>query len=308
GPALAARRLLWLAAGRHVGVLPYFPFALFVAGLYLADLRRPGGRSRHLVAGALLLAGVVAILGVGAAGSWAECVAPGGAGAGAPGARGLALVYPVLLFLPRRLRGGRALLLPFAAAGLWLAPALAGAAAGTASGQGAELATRSPAHRALPLELELLAEGRLTGYQVFHRLPEAQSNPWIVPREAFYASERHPAGVWVRGGSRAEVLLVAREPVEAVRFTASSISAEAELVVRGDGRFRVRFDTEGKRAGVPVEVRPELVARGLGLFFPEAPEQERIYRLVIEAAGGAVPARVDPASGDPRYLGVFLEF
>lgn len=304
GPGLAARRLLWLAAGRHVGVLPYFPFALFVLGLYLADLRRPGGRSRHLVAAALLAAGVLALLGVGAAGSWAEGVAPGGA----PGARGLALVYPVLLFLPRRLRGGKALLLPFAAAGLWLAPALAGAAAGTASGPGAELPARDPAYRVLPLELELLAEGRLPGYQVLHRFPVAQGGPWLVPRRTFYASERHADGVWVRGGSRSEVFVVAREPVEAVRFTASSIAAESALLVRGEGRFRVRFDTEGKRAGVPVEVRPELVAEGLGLFFPEAREEERIYRLVIEVTGGAVPARVDPASGDPRYLGVFLEF
>lgn len=308
GPGLLGRRLLWLLAGRHLGLLPYFPFALFVAGLYLADLRRRGGRSRHLLAGALVLGGVLALLGGGGVGSWAEAVAPGAAGAAAPGPRAFALVYPVLLFLPGRLRGGRALLLPFAAAGLWLAPALAVAASGTSPGYLLELPARGPTYRVLPLELELLADGRLPGYQVLDRFPEGQGGPWLVPRETFFASERHPDGVWVRGGSRSEVFLVAREPVEAVRFTATSLAAASALVVRGDGRLRARFDTEGKRGGVPVEVRPELVARGLGLFLHEAPEDERIYRLVIEVTGGAVPASIDPGSGDPRYLGVFLEF
>jgi hypothetical protein len=59
---------------------------------------------------------------------------------------------------------------------------------------------------------------------------------------------------------------------------------------------------------VPVAVRPELVAEGLGWFLREQPGEERIYRFVLEVTGGAVPARIDPGSGDTRYLGVFLEF
>lgn len=306
-PELAGRRLLWLAVGRHVGVVPYFPFAVFVLGLYLADLRCRGGRSRHLLAGALLIYGVLAVLGLGGgSGGWAASVGPS-----APGARSVALVYPLLLFLPRRLRGGRALVLPFAAAGLWLAPALAGAVSGALPGRPQELpgtAATGPSYRVLPLELELLSEGRLPGYAVLYRSPEGQGGPWLVPRDSWLASERHPEGVWVRGASRSEVYLVAREPVDAVRFTARSISAESELVVTGVGRLRARFDSEGKRAGVPVEIRPELVARGLGLFLRQEPGEERIYRLVLEVTGGAVPARVDPASRDPRYLGVFLAF
>lgn len=309
-PGLAGRRLLWLAAGRHLGLLPYFPFALFVVGLYLADLRRRGGRSRHLLAAALLVGGVLAVLGAGggAWSGWGESNLPGAAGAAAPGTRAFALVYPVLLFLPRRLRGGKALLLPFAAAGLWMAPSLAVAASGALPGDSVALPAEGPTYRVLPLELELLAEGRLPGYQLFHRFPEGQGGPWLVPRETFFASERNPSGVWVRGGSRSEVFVVAREPVDAVRFTAKSLAAESELVVRGEGSLRARFDSEGKRAGVPVAIQPELVARGLGLFLREEPEEERIYRFVLEVTGGAVPASIDPASGDPRYLGVFLEY
>lgn len=311
-PGLAARRALWLAAGRHVGLLPFFPFALFVLALYLADLRFRGGRARHLLAGTLLLCGVLAVLGLAGSGvgGWSGW---GTGGAAAPGARIVALVYPVLLFLPLRLRGGGALLLPFAAAGLWVVPALAGAAAGARAGSPMEppgMPAASPAYRLLPLELELLADGGLPGYQVFHRFPEGQGGPWLVPRESFFGGERHPDGVWVRGGSRSEVYVISRGPVEAVRFTARSIAADNELVVTGEERLRARFDTEGKRAGVPVAVRPELVARGLGLFLRDDADparEERIYRLRLEVTGGAVPARKDPASRDARYLGVFLE-
>ena len=303
----AGWRLFWLGAGRHLGLLPYFPFALFVLGLYLADLRCPGGRSRHLLAGAVLAFLVLAALGL--PDGFVAAAAPGAAGAVAAGARAVALIYPILLFLPRTLRGGRALLLPFAAAGLWTLPALTVAASGLASDYLIELPARERAYRGLPLELELLAEGRLPGYAAFARFPEGQGGLWLVPRETFYSGERHPDGVWVRGATRSEIFVVARAPVEAVRFSAKSLASESELTVSGDGeRLRARFDSDGKRGGVPVEVRPELVAEGLGWFLRERPEEERVYRFVLEVTGGAVPARIDPTSGDPRYLGVFLEF
>jgi hypothetical protein len=77
--------------------------------------------------------------------------------------------------------------------------------------------------------------------------------------------------------------------------------------VAGSGeRLTVRFDTEGKRNGTPVELAPRPAARGLG-FFPQA-SGESFYRLTFDISGGLVPARVDPKSQDPRYLGVFLDF
>ncbi|HUF77770.1 MAG TPA: hypothetical protein VMR44_02510, partial [Thermoanaerobaculia bacterium] len=172
----AGWRLFWLGTGRHIGLLPYFPFALFVLGLYLADLRRPGGRSRHLLAGAFVVYLAAASLGV--AGGFAAAAAPGAAGVSATGARALALVCPVLLFLPWSLRGGRALLLPIAAAGLWTLPAVVVAASGLASDDLLELPARAPAYRVLPLELELLAAGRLPGQVAFARFPEAQGGLW----------------------------------------------------------------------------------------------------------------------------------
>jgi hypothetical protein len=37
-------------------------------------------------------------------------------------------------------------------------------------------------------------------------------------------------------------------------------------------------------------------------------ERDWTYRLTFDVSGGVVPARVDPRSQDPRYLGVFLDF
>ena len=299
-PRLLARRAGWLLAGRHVGLVPYFPFALFVVGLYLVDLRRRGGRGRHLLA--LTLLGYLALVLL----RFPLAAAPGTALA-APGARAVALVYPLFLFLPRRLRAGRFAALPALAAGLWVVPALAVAASGLSPGHLAELPARGPTYRPLPLELELLADGKLPGHVTFDRLAEAPASRWLVPRETFFHTERHPEGVWVRGATRSEIYVVSVGPLEAVRFEARSIAADNVLRVVGEGDvLRARFDTPGKRLGVPVAVRPELVARGLGLFLPDDPESEHVYRFVLETTGGAVPSRVDPESDDPRFLGVFL--
>ncbi|MFP3941343.1 MAG: hypothetical protein ACLF0P_13660, partial [Thermoanaerobaculia bacterium] len=218
-----------------------------------------------------------------------------------------ALAYPALLFLPRRLRGPRSALPAFAAAGLWTVPALAVAAAGSAPAYLPELAARGPAYRVLPLELELLAEGRLPGYAAFDRFP-AQGGAWLVPRENVLTGEGRPRGVWVRGESRSEVFVVTRGPVPELRLRARAVSPRAVLRIDGaEPRTLVRFDSEDKRAGTPLAFRPELVSRGAGWFLDETPGEERVYRFVLEVEGGAVPARLDPENDDRRYLGVFVE-
>ena len=67
----------------------------------------------------------------------------------------------------------------------------------------------------------------------------------------------------------------------------------------------MRFDTEGKRGGTPVDLTLAPVARDLG-FFPAG--REIYYRFTLDTTAGLVPVRVDPKSHDPRDLGVFLGF
>ena len=291
-PRVFARDLGYFFAGRHTGLLPYFPFALFALALYL---RGPRDRSRHLLLAAAAAYCLLILV-----------LRPYNyhGGAGFVGNRYFASVYPAMLFLPARMGARRSLALPFAAAGLWTASVVAVPLLQVAPEATLQAHVRSATFQALPLELTLLANGRVPGYWI-RGWGDAI---WITPKHNFLAEERHPHGVWVRGASRSEVVLVTTEPLDALRFTARSIAAENTLILdSGVDRVVVRFDTEGKRLGAPVELRLEPVARDLRAFLPTAPA-EYYYRFTLESTAGIVPARRDPKSGDLRYLGTFLDF
>ncbi len=284
---LLPRNLGYVLAGRYTGLLPYFPFALFALGLSLFGAR---DRSRHLLLGVLLIY-IVAVL----------LLHPRGF-AGDPGflgSRYLAIVYPAFLFLPRRISARRSLALPFVAAGLWTAAAVAGSLAKLAPEAPLQLHTQAPAFQRLPVELTLLPGESLPGF-IAQTWGDAL---WVFPG-TFFAEERHPHGVWVRGGTRSEVIVVSPKPLSRLSFLVYSLAADNELILESNaGRFRVRFDTEGKRNGTPVELAVEPVARNLGLF-----PRDHFYRFTLETTGGLVPSRYDRKSADPRNLGVFLDF
>ncbi|HEX6902646.1 MAG TPA: hypothetical protein VF789_23210 [Thermoanaerobaculia bacterium] len=280
GLRLLPRNLLYVFAGRHTGLLPYFPFALFALALYLWG---PKDRCRHL-----LLAGLGGYV-------FAVLLLHPNDFAGGPGflgSRYLVAIYPAFVLLPGRIGVRRSLLLPFAAAGLWTAVAVIH-----------PLHAAAPAFQRLPLELTLLPGDHLPGF--FRR---TWGNAlWIVPRQSFFAEENHPNGVWVRGGTRSEVIVVSPAPLPKLALTVYSLAADNELTLdSGAERLRVRFDTQGKRDGTPVEIALTPATRDLG-FFPAAP-RERVYRLTLETTAGLVPARAYRDNGDPRDLGVFLDF
>jgi hypothetical protein len=281
GLRLLPRNLWYTVAGRNTGLLPYFPFALFAVGLYLFGRK---DRSRHLVLAALAIY-VVAVL----------ILHPHdfNGGPGFLGSRYLALVYPAFLFLPGRLEARRSLALPFAAAGLWTATALVSA----------PLQTASPAFQRLPLELTLLVGDHLPGFSA----QTWKDAVWIVPTGTLFADEHHPHGVWVRGATRSEVIVVSPVPLKRLAFDVDSLSATNVLTLdSGKDRLTVRFDSDGKRNGTPVDLAVQSAARSLG-FFPNAPG-ESFYRFTLDTTAGLVPARVDYRNHDPRYLGLFVDF
>jgi hypothetical protein len=289
GLALLPRNAGYFLAGRHAGLLPYFPFAFLAAALYLASSR---DRARHLLAGALGL-GCLALLVV-YPGDWHG-------GTAALGNGRFAVLYPALLLLPGRLAARRALLLPFAAAGLWTAPALAQPLEPRAPEPGPAVYVRMPAFQALPLELTLLH--RLPGFG-FRGCGDAV---WVVPRHSFSTEEDHPRGVWVRGATRSQVIVVAPRPVDHLSFRAWSLSADNELILdSGRERVRVRFDTEGKRGGTPITLAVRPAATGLG--FPPGGPGMSFYEIDLTTTDGLIPARRMPGNPDLRYLGAFLDF
>jgi hypothetical protein len=271
--------------GRHTGLLPYFPFALLALALL-----GPRERSRLLLLAAV---GAVVLL---------DLLLDPHRWHGGPGALGnsrFAVLYPALLFLPGRIPVRRSLIVPFAAVGLWTAAALMGILPGSLLAASAEL----PAFRALPLELALLGEGvQLPGY----RLRSWGDTVWALPLATSWPEEGHPHGVWLRGASTSDVVVVSPKPLATIRFLAWSLTGDNELLADGGaGRVLVRFDSDAKRNGTPVDLAVEPAARDLGIL-PGA-KQEWVYRFTLRVSGGIIPARRLPGSQDPRYLGVFLD-
>lgn len=288
GLRLLPRNLGSFLAGRHTGLIAWFPFALLTLGLALLG-ERGRDRSRWLLAGAL---GILVLMDL--------ILRPHGwhGGPFALGNARFAVLYPALLFLPQRLAARKSLILPYAAAGLWTAAAVAGAIVPS----GLSPASVLPTFRPLPLELPLLGGGvQLPGY----RSRSWGESVWILPESTFWAEEGHPNGVWMRGASRAEVVVVSPEPLAEIRFSAHSLGGENELVAEsGVDRVLVRFDSEGKRNGAPVDLAVEPAAEGPGILPGTA---GWVYRFTLDISDGVIPARRLHGSQDPRFLGVFLD-
>jgi hypothetical protein len=288
GLRLLPRNLVYLLAGRYTGLLPYFPFALFALALCLLGWK---DRSRHLL---------LAALGVYVLGVLLAHPRSFDGGLGFLGSRAWAIAYPAFLFLPGHIPVRRSLALPYLAAGLWTVAAVAGSFSRLAPEGAYQIQTEAPAFQRLPLELTLLPGDRLPGF-----FTQTWGDAvWIEPRGSFFAEEQRPDGVWVRGSSRSEVIVVSPAPLSRLEFTVRSLAVDNELLLdSGTDRLRVRFDTAGKRGGTPAELAARPVARDLG-FFP----RDFFYRFTLETTGGLVPARRDPRSRDTRDLGVFLDF
>jgi hypothetical protein len=293
------RNALSLVAGRYSGLLPYFPFALLA--LLAALPAALGGRARDDGAQRWLLGALLATLALLAWLGPELDAAP----VAALGDRRLAMLSPLFLLLAGR-RGRWLTALGWLAAGLWTLPAVLGAVSplNTAPRARHLPASDAVAARLLPLELHLAAAARLPGYAARWWPGGAL---WLVPRGSVFVAEGHPNGAWVRGDSRSELILVAREPQLDLPLTLHALGDVTARLDTGAETLRVRFDSLAKRQGTQVRLAMRPVALLPSPFTPEAGELVYYYRLELTVEGGTIAMLHDPANADRRFLGIFLD-
>ncbi len=287
-PGAAWRGVGYLLAGRHSGLLPFYPFVAVALVMFIAG---PRDRPRWLLFAAL--AGATLCIAVERAELWGGPLSDLGDGR-------WAALAPAAFFLPGGLVRRRWLVLAAIATGLWILPA-----AFPRWERDGRPGWRAPAHAVLPVELTLLAAHRLDDYS----LRVVGDVVWALPRREAFAEEGGKHGVWLLGASRAEVFLCSPRPLDHVSFKLFSFAPD-NVARAGAGRSAVfaRFDSEAKRAdGVPISLAVSPIAADLGGFFPP-PQHEYYYRLTLDSSAGGVPRRVWRKNPDARYLGTFVSF
>ena len=104
--------------------------------------------------------------------------------------------------------------------------------------------------------------------------------------------------LWIRGESRAEMLIKANPPFRRLQLTLLA----GPVPATGTVRFRGRSHPFSLARGTSQQLQLEL-----GPGFPykmDRPTPAYIWQLAISAGRGFVPQLLDPASPDVRYLGV----
>jgi hypothetical protein len=291
--------LLWnvwfFLVGRHSGLVAYFFPAVVTVVLFLRA-RRDWRPWQWLAAGALLV-GTVGLL----------CYMPYtySGGGGPVGNRYFLSFYPLFLFLMPPLRGALPVIASIAVGTLFTAKILFNPF--HASFNPGEHAKAGPL-RLLPIERTLLNDLPVAANPTRARRPLAGTPPisaYFVDENAF-----PPEGdfFWVKGGTRADVLL--RAPIvqtadgRTVSLRVRTLSIE---ITNGTAPNEVTVSSGWRRESVDLaagEVRTIDLAPGAGVpYKPARFPTNHVYSLSIATTAGFVPFLDDPSQSDSRYLG-----
>jgi hypothetical protein len=297
GAFLANLGYFW--CGRYGGVIPYFfPLACAIAIFFLMGPREQAG---WLAMGALVLSWLFYIWFIPA--NWYG-------GGGTVGNRYFVNLVPLAMFLVPRGREWLVAGLGALGALAFVAPIFAAPVAHSL--QPGRHAMRAP-FTYLPAELTMLNDlsfnteawrkrqpfGDTEGDPHRHWPPDPKSYWLYFPDDGTYGREvsGDDEGFWLKGGSTAEVLLRANEPVRRMTFRIRGGPA-GDQVGLGVGRVR-RTIALGPGEEVQLAVEP-----GRGLLFYDS----FVYVLKMRSERGAQP-RTGPSTGsatDPRSLGAWV--
>jgi len=287
--------------GRHTGFAVYFLPGMAAIALFLLRRRDRGAW------GWLVLAG-----GLGSAVFLMLYMPFTYSGGGGPvGNRYFLGVYPVFLFLTPALASPWPAVATAAASALFVAPLLNNPFY-TSFYPGEH--TKTGLFRRLPLELSLVNDLPVNVSPSRSRQPLGGTPPLSGYFMDDNAYNREGDAFWVRGESRADVMLRAPAPVE---ITAEGERARAlrvpqmELTLEtGPKPNRVTIRTAAGTAVVDVPAndrRGVVVDMGPGLPYKPYPENPTnyVYALSIESATGFIPL-FETGGRDNRHLGIFV--
>lgn len=268
--------------GRHSGLMPYFFPGFLALLLWVARWKWIRGWQ---VLTFLAVLGSVAVTLVILPYTWAG-------GGGPPGNRYFMGIYPALFFL---LPPVESLLVPLVA---WVGGAVFTAQLVLNPYFTARFFYWNVDHgavRALPIELTMVND--LPIMLDVSRAPiKYEGDPqlllYLLDRNAF-APE--PAGLWVKGGRRADIVVRTTRPLTEMRVNVSSPIAN---------RVRLSFDGRSTsvelKAGQPVDV---VIPTGEGVYA----DNGYSYVLSVTPAEGVVPLLEERGSKDKRFLGALLQ-
>jgi hypothetical protein len=280
-PGWFVRNLGYFLLGRHFGFVPYyFPGVLAVALWVLSPARRDAWRLLIVAAFAAAAVTLLLILPF----TWSG-------GGGPPGNRYMVSAYAVLFFVVPRLGSVAPGVIAWIIGGLFTAKMLMNPF--VAAKYTYLTAEKGPLRR-LPVELAMANDLPIM-------LDASRSRiPYGNPRMLLYfldqnASPPEPAGMWVSGSGRADIIVRSAQPI-------------AHLAVEAESPIRTILTVSMGSEPITVPIEPgkvvsfQVPASGVRDF------QSYAYLLQARSSEGFVPRLMDPQSRDYRNLGAQLRF
>ena len=221
-----------------------------------------------------------------------------GGGGGTLANRYFLNIYPLFLFLPRKEKSSRQIVLIWIMAAIFISQILVSPF--RSSAQPATHAKKFP-FKALPLEMTQInnfptgTNPEAFRVNIWPQNPPPQKEFLHFLDDNFYP-RTEPDGIWTKGSGTCEVVLKTYYPLR-------------EIVVhllnnpRSDNEVRVRVDWKTQKI--------KLMSRQWGtLHFPVGNgfqmKSSHLYHLKIKADKGSIPFFEDETSSERRYLGVFF--
>jgi len=293
-PRAFLHNIVYFAAGRYSGLLPYFFPGVLSVLLFVARPRQR--REWQWVLGATAFGSAAALL----------LYMPytySGAG-GSIGNRYFMSFYPLFLFLTPQLSGFRAPLAAILCGGLFTAKMVLTPFHTTFFPSDH---ARSGPLRMLPVERTLVNDLMVTGEERRARVPLGGTPPagaYFLDGNAF--DPEGPA-FWAKGNARADLVLRAPAGPGAAPLRIAALDVD---VLNGGVPNRITITTGGDRTVLQMEAGAAQTVRlepGYGVpYQPPSQPTNWMYVMSVTTTGGFIPLLEVPGATDRRFLGAMI--